>query len=123
MQRLLKLLLLATFACSFAVAGAFAHAFLDRAVPGVGTTVALSPDQLKLTFTQKIVPAFSGVQIERMGGKRIASDKAMIDRTKANVLHVHLLRPLSPGTYVVRWRVVSVDTHRTSGSYRFTVSP
>jgi len=123
MQRLLKLLLLAAFACSFAATGAFAHAFLDKAVPGVGTTVALSPDELELTFTQKIVPAFSGVQIAQMGGKRIASDKAAADRTNANALHVRLLHPLRPGTYVVSWHVVSVDTHRTSGHYKFTVSP
>lgn len=123
MQRLLKLLLLAAVALSFAATAAFAHAFLDKAIPGVGTTVVLSPSELKLTFTQKIVPAFSGVRIAAIGGKRIPSDKAVVDHANPKVLHVRLLHPLRPGAYVVTWHVVSVDTHRTSGHYRFTVSP
>jgi methionine-rich copper-binding protein CopC len=122
MQRLLKLLLLAAVALSFAATAAFAHAFLDKAVPGVGTTVALSPSELKLTFSEKVVPAFSGVRIAAIGGKPIASDKPVVDRAKQNVLHVHLLHPLRPGTYVVSWHVVSVDTHRTQGTYKFTVA-
>jgi copper resistance protein C len=31
------------------------------------------------------------------------------------------LKPLSPGTYRVRWHVLSVDTHRTEGSFTFHV--
>ena len=31
------------------------------------------------------------------------------------------LPPLGPGTYRVAWRVVSVDTHVTSGSFTFQV--
>jgi methionine-rich copper-binding protein CopC len=29
---------------------------------------------------------------------------------------------LKPGSYTVTWHVLSVDTHRTEGSYSFTVS-
>jgi methionine-rich copper-binding protein CopC len=35
-------------------------------------------------------------------------------------LHV-ALKPLSPGTYKVIWRVLSVDTHRTQGDFTFRV--
>jgi copper resistance protein C len=31
------------------------------------------------------------------------------------------LRPIRPGTYRVTWRVLSVDTHTTEGSYSFIV--
>ena len=31
------------------------------------------------------------------------------------------LKSLSPGTYRVRWHVLSVDTHKTEGSFTFTV--
>jgi methionine-rich copper-binding protein CopC len=31
------------------------------------------------------------------------------------------LKALPPGTYKVRWHVLSVDTHKTEGSYSFTV--
>jgi len=30
---------------------------------------------------------------------------------------------LAPGRYTVRWKVLSVDTHRTEGSFSFEVKP
>jgi methionine-rich copper-binding protein CopC len=33
------------------------------------------------------------------------------------------LKALPPGTYKVIWRVLSVDTHRTQGSFSFSVGP
>ncbi|MGH6674956.1 MAG: copper resistance protein CopC [Xanthobacteraceae bacterium] len=32
-------------------------------------------------------------------------------------------RALKPGIYIVSWHVVSVDTHHTQGTYKFTVAP
>ena len=32
------------------------------------------------------------------------------------------LKPLAPGTYRVKWRVLSVDTHVTEGDFIFRVS-
>ena len=123
MRHFLTRLLIVAFIYGLAVTTAFAHAFLEKAIPGVGTTVRLSPSELQLDFTESIVPAFSGVQITAFGGKRIPSEKPVLDRTKPNVVHVSLRSPLRPGTYIVAWHVVSVDTHRTSGTYKFTISP
>jgi methionine-rich copper-binding protein CopC len=36
-------------------------------------------------------------------------------------LIVPLQSPLAVGTYTVKWNVVSVDTHRVSGTYSFKV--
>jgi len=33
------------------------------------------------------------------------------------------VKPLTAGTYTVKWKVLSVDTHRTQGSFSFTVGP
>lgn len=123
MLRIFRLMVVAAFVCGLATTGAFAHAFLDRAVPGVGTTVRASPSELELRFTEKVVSAFSGVQIAVLGGRPIAREKPVLDRARPNILHVRLRHALSPGTYVVTWHVVSVDTHRTSGNYKFTVEP
>lgn len=122
MQRFVTLLLSAAFACIFA-ATAFAHAFLARAVPGVGSTVTGSPSELQLSFTQNIVLAFSGVRLAGAGGQAIAIGKPRLDPAQPNVLHVRIEHPLKPGAYLVSWHVVSVDTHRTSGTYKFTVAP
>ena len=32
------------------------------------------------------------------------------------------LKPLRPGTYRVKWRVLSVDTHVTEGDFTFRVT-
>ena len=123
MRRFLKLSIVATFAFLFAATAALAHAFLDRAVPGVGATVNGSPSELTLTFTQNVVLAFSGVSLASASGEAVPAGKPTLDPASPNVLHVRLSRALKPGTYVVSWHVISVDTHPTSGTYKFTVAP
>jgi methionine-rich copper-binding protein CopC len=119
----LRIFSLAAFACALAATAAFAHAFLDHAVPGVGATVSASPGELELSFSQNIVAPFSGVEIAAAGGDAVPAAKAVADPANPAVLHVRLGHALKPGVYVVTWHVVSIDTHRTSGSYKFTVAP
>lgn len=121
MQRFLTLSIVAAFVCVFATTAAFAHAFLEKAIPGVGTTVNGAPSELQLTFTQNVVVAFSGVNVTAEGGGPVPTGKPTLG--PANTLHVRLGHALKPGSYVVSWHVVSVDTHPTSGTYRFTVAP
>jgi copper resistance protein C len=122
MQRFQKLLIAAAFASFLATASASAHAFLDHAVPGVGTDVSGSPHELRLYFTQGVVVAFSGVKVTSASGGAVPASKAVNDPSDPSVLIVRLGRALPPGTYTVSWHVVSVDTHLTSGTFHFTVS-
>jgi methionine-rich copper-binding protein CopC len=46
---------------------------------------------------------------------------AQVDATSRALLQVPL-KPLTPGTYRVKWRVLSVDTHVTEGDFTFRVS-
>jgi copper resistance protein C len=96
-----------------------AHAVLDHAVPKVGDTVAQSPKEVVLWFTQKLEPAFSSIEVRNEQGAAVQAGKATVggDRTQLRVP----LKPLSPGTYKVIWRVLSVDTHRTQGDFTFSV--
>jgi len=123
MHHIRKTILGAALACSFAATAAFAHAFIDHAVPGVGATVSGSPSELTLTFTQSLAPAFASVQITTAGGAPVPAGKATADPSDPATLHVRLAQPLKPGAYKVTWHVVSIDTHRTEGSYAFTVAP
>ena len=106
-----------------AASAAAAHAFLDHATPGVGAKVTASPNELTLAFTQDVEAPLSSVRVATVGGGVIAASKPTIDPSNASLLHVKLGQPLPPGDYVVKWRVVSVDTHPTSGSYKFAVAP
>jgi len=123
MMKNFRTFILAAFACAFAATAALAHAFLDHAVPGVGATVSASPGELELSFTQNIVPAFSGVEIAEAGGGSVPVGKPVVDPGSPNVIHVRLGRALKPGVYTVRWHVVSVDTHPTHGDFTFGVGP
>ena len=75
------------------------------------------PRELTLSYTQNLEPAFSEVEVSDASGKRVDLGKPSIS---AAVMRVGL-KPLSPGTYRVRWHVLSVDTHTTEGSFTFHV--
>jgi methionine-rich copper-binding protein CopC len=98
---------------------AWAHAFLDRADPRVGSTVAAAPQEVSLSFTQNLEPAFSTMEVTGPSGQRVDEGKPRIE---GNVMHVPL-RADRPGTYRVKWRVLSVDTHTTEGAFSFQVRP
>jgi hypothetical protein len=100
-------------------AAAHAHAFLDHANPRVGSTVTTAPRELLLWFTEKLEPAFSTVEVRNAQGA-VVSGKAQVAGSDGTELRVPL-KALPAGTYQVIWRVLSVDTHRTQGSFTFRV--
>ena len=119
----LRIFFLASLACGFAATTALAHAFLDHAVPGVGATVQGAPSEIELSFTQEIAPAFSGASVVSAEGVVLPTGKATVNAASRNILHIPLGQKLKPGVYVVNWHAASVDTHRSTGSYKFTVAP
>jgi methionine-rich copper-binding protein CopC len=100
-----------------ASAEATAHAMLDRAEPRVGNKVATAPREVTLWFTQKLEPAFSTITVTNSAGQRVDSGKTRVSGNQMSVS----LRSAGPGTYHVTWRVLSVDTHTTDGSFSFQV--
>ena len=115
----LRILLVAAL-LGLAAPPAFAHAFPDHAQPAVGSTVSPAPTALRIWFTQKIEPAFSGVEVHDASGNQVDKADAKVDTQDATLLQVSL-KPLPAGSYKVHWHVVSVDTHPTEGDFTFTV--
>ncbi|MGA2871372.1 MAG: copper resistance CopC family protein [Verrucomicrobiota bacterium] len=99
---------------------AWAHAFLDHADPKVGSTITHSPAEIKVWFTQNLEPAFSTLQVQDALGHEVDKKDAHLDDKDKSLFKV-TLPPLPSGTYTVIWRVVSVDTHRTQGRFKFTI--
>jgi copper resistance protein C len=109
------------FATAALVSGAaLAHAFLDHALPAVGATVAQAPAEVTIWFTQGLEAAFTGAEVTNAAGQRFDTGQVAIDPKDPQELHVPL-RPLQPGEYKVTWHALSVDTHRTTGDFSFTV--
>ncbi len=100
---------------------AFAHALLERASPPVGSEVAVSPPELSITFTEGVEPLFSTIQVGGPNGALIATGKPHVAPDNNRQLTVTLPK-LPPGSYTVNWHVTSVDTHKTEGTYTFTVT-
>jgi hypothetical protein len=111
---------LALLLCSAPFAGA--HAFLDHAEPKVGSKVQTSPTEVKVWFTQKLVAAFSNLQVFDADGKEVDKKDKKVDKADQELFTVSL-PPLKPGKYKVVWRAASVDTHVTNGDFAFEVSP
>lgn len=115
------------FALTFLGAGltplaAQAHAHLDHAAPAVGSTVKTAPKDVTLWFTEAVEPKFSSIEVRDAKGAAMQSGSAQGVAGNTAELRV-AVKPLAAGTYTVKWRALSVDTHRTQGSFTFTVGP
>jgi methionine-rich copper-binding protein CopC len=109
----LALLLLTILGCSTA---AQAHALLERASPAVGSTVVSSPGAVTLYFTERLEPKFSGGEVRGPGGARVDRGASV----SGNVMRLSV-GGLRAGRYSVTWHALSVDTHKTQGSFGFQV--
>jgi hypothetical protein len=115
--------LLLALILALGVAGAApaqAHAFLEHAEPAVGAKVATAPAAVRITFTEKLEPAFSSIKVLDAGGHEVDKADLRAETGNAAILRVSL-PALSPGVYRVTWRATSVDTHVTKGEFTFEV--
>jgi copper resistance protein C len=113
----IHMLILCLLLLAFGGTAANAHAFLDHASPLVGGAVHAAPHEVSLSFTQNLEPAFSSVEVTDGKGARVDQGKAQVSGSTMRIG----LKSLSPGTYRVHWHALSVDTHKTEGSFSFQV--
>lgn len=99
---------------------ALAHAHLKKPIPAAESVVS-APQALTLHFSEGIEPEFSGVVVTDAQKQVIKTGTATRDEKNKAQLTVPLEQTLTSGTYQVDWHVVSVDGHKTKGSYHFSV--
>jgi methionine-rich copper-binding protein CopC len=98
-----------------------AHAFIKTATPPVGSTVAQSPPQVVIDFTEGVEPAFSSIVVQDAQGNPVATGSTHL---AGGDTHLALdIKPLPPGMYTVVWHATATDTHKTEGRFTFTVQP
>lgn len=95
-----------------------AHARVVASTPTASATVA-SPGALSVTFSERIAPAFSGLEIVNAAGARFAVTTTVSEDRKT--VSGRTARPLAAGAYSLTWRAASVDGHRMTGAIAFTV--
>jgi hypothetical protein len=99
---------------------AFAHAQLSHATPAAGDAVSKPPSEVTLNFSEKLEAAFSTVVVRDAVGKRVNKADAQVDKADRTIMRVGL-DPLMPGIYIVEWRALTADTHKTEGAFIFRV--
>jgi hypothetical protein len=99
-----------------------AHAVLVNSAPAARATLSYPPTRVDLWFSERLEPAWSTASVWSASGARVDPQGAVVSPDDAKRLSVPL-NPLPPGTYVVRFRVLSVDGHVVESSFPFTVKP
>lgn len=100
--------------------GAWAHAHLLSQSPAADSKAA-APQAIQLVFSEGIEAKFSQVSVTTAAGQALPAQPLKVVGDDHKTLILELQAPLAPGDYSVTWRVRSVDTHKSAGSYRFAV--
>jgi methionine-rich copper-binding protein CopC len=112
---------LATAVATIALAGQVAaHARLITGSPKAGATVA-APKELKLQYSETLVPEASSVTVTGPGGSAVATGKLVLDAKDKRTVHVPFSAAPAPGAYKVSWTMKTADGHVTDGTFAFTV--
>jgi len=99
---------------------AFAHAELRRATPAAGGTVEAAPAEIVLNFSERLEIAFSSVVVRDALGRRVDKQDSHVDPADRTTMRVSVPN-LTKGTYIVVWRALTTDTHRTEGAFAFQI--
>lgn len=118
-----SILMAATVALlSFLPAGAIlvsAHSFPESEAPSAGQTLNEPPSEVTIKYDAPIEKLFAQLTVVDSSGQNLAQGAPTVS-DDGYILTVKLPR-LKPGNYLVKWRVVCIDTHHTEGSYSFSV--
>lgn len=98
-----------------------AHAHLKTAEPAPNAQVTPAPHSLRLEFSEQVEPKFCKLTLQDNAGHTVATGPLALDPHDAKAVIVPVTDTLKAGVYRVSWRAVSVDTHKSSGNYSFTV--
>ncbi|WP_369029077.1 copper resistance CopC/CopD family protein [Streptomyces adonidis] len=100
-------------------APASAHAALTGSSPSQGIVVDKAPDQVTLTFSEKVALSDGSIRVLDPKGKRVDTAKAA--EISGTTYGVPLHSGLPDGTFTVAYQVVSADSHPVAGAYTFSI--
>ena len=107
-------------ACALSATPAAAHAVLQRAEPRVESALKRPPEEVRLYFSERLEAAYSSLRVLNAQGAQVDRRDSRVDRANPLLLRA-TLPPLPPGTYTVRWRVLSIDADVTEGTFSFRI--
>ena len=118
-----RLLLIALAALTFTTAESTAHAHLKVSSPAAEATVPVAPTEVTITFTEALEGNLSRISIKDGAGTPVDGGDTHVVAGGDNKTLAVSVKGLAAGTYRVDWSAASVDTHKTTGSFQFTIKP
>ncbi|MFF9285279.1 copper resistance CopC/CopD family protein [Streptomyces griseosporeus] len=118
-RNLVLLLLAVAGALLGAAAPASAHAALTGSDPQQGAVVQRAPEQVSLTFSEKVAMGDDSLRVLDPKGTRV--DAGHPTEVSGTTYAVKLHGGLPDGTYTVTYQVVSADSHPVAGAYTFSI--
>ena len=147
-MRFIAFFMLATFGVAPGIA--LGHAYLETSDPATGATLQAAPEEVTLIFSEPLELRFSTFKIApletdatdprevKLAAQDLVAKVTGNDTGEAYAqleMNVEVLTDertspevtlglgdLSPGTYVVMWRLLSADTHASGDFITFTVA-
>ncbi|MXX92403.1 MAG: c-type cytochrome [Chloroflexi bacterium] len=105
----------------FVEQSASAHANLLKASPEPSQALDAPPERVIIWFTEPIEPAFSSIAVLDARGADVTEGDTKFDATEPTAMWVPLAQ-VEYGTFTVVWQnVSSVDGHKATGSFLFSV--
>jgi len=99
-----------------------AHPRMTMSAPAHNVTLRSAPTEIILGFNERVIVRFSGLDLRDAHNNKIVTGNMTLAPGGNTKVIVPIKQRMLPGTYRVAWHVVSVDTHRVSGTYTFKVS-
>ncbi|HCN88906.1 MAG TPA: copper resistance protein CopC [Oxalobacteraceae bacterium] len=98
----------------------WAHAVLQKSSPASNAVLSAAPKEIRTAFNEALEAAFSTITVSDDIGKMVATAKSNVDPADPKAMSL-ALPPMTAGRYHVKWTAVTVDGHRTHGTYTFSV--
>ena len=103
-----------------AASPAFAHAKLVSSNPAANATVQTAPRTITLVFNERVVPAFSKIEVTMPEHGMDVPVKSSVSDDRKRIVGT-LQSPLHKGSYTVHWTAAGSDGHKMEGRINFRV--
>ncbi len=100
---------------------ASAHAELVASDPAAGSVLPQAPTRVELRFDELVESGQGQLDVFAPDGRRLDGIEVVGRPSDGHTLQARLPTGLAPGTYAVRFHVLSVDGHPVGGALRFAI--
>ena len=119
--RLAALAVVVAVAVAVTAPPAGAHAFLVSSSPPNQAVVPTQPALVRLTFNEPVDFGPHAIELLDAAGRTIETGPPLHAAGDTKTAALPLPPGLAKGTYIIAWRVVSVDSHPVSGGFSFSI--